>query len=796
MRWKPFPIVGGSYADQSRAWSVQDTVNMLPVASEAQGTRSPSILRCAPGLSAFSDLGTNAPIRGMHNVEGLLLAVSGQTLYKIAYDGNPTAIGTIPGAGRVSMAHNQVAGGNQVAIANGQSGYVYNTVDGSLVQITDPSFVGAISFDYLDSYITGIDPSKSFAFTSALADATSYNTLDREQAEGSPDKLVGQLVTHREWWLFGERTIEPYVDTGAATGTFQRAGGTVIEIGLAGTFAAANMDNTVYWLGNDGIVYVAQGYSPVRISTHAIEADIAQRDMSEAFAMVYKDRGHTVFYLTFPDGHTWGYDASAREWHRRESKGLDRWRLNTLVRWNNAWVGGDYTNGRIYQIDWNTQEEDGQQLVRSHTTGVTQDSQNAIIINGLELVINTGVPEAVPSRPLLSPLSLSGSLGNARSGIVESFAYRVYGGSKPVVVSIASGSLPAGLTMDSAGVVTGTRTTTGSYTWTVQAKDNVGNVVTLNDASTTSAVWAWTFVQGQNQTEQIGYVGLPSIDPSSDIVFCTAYSGKVMESIDGKTWNYTSGQPAVATQGLSCAATNTAWFVDVADGGNSGHMYRSKDKGATWTEIKYNGNILQLQDYVASGSCILACDYSSPYALYSTDDGDTWTQASTPTGFNPGDSLIPFRGLYVDAWQEWIIPGQGKIYSADGVVPATIVEAVSSTSHVGSVAYSPTLDMAVVSGPTDRVYTKTGKMGAWTTVTFTNTPNYVQDICWHPEIQMFIGSKGADIITSTDGVTWTQRTTNLPGIIGSKSMLYMPWTGEMLVLYENSATNNPWVSDI
>lgn len=390
-RWKPFPIIGGAYSDDCLPWSHQDTVNYIPVMAEKNGTRSAEMLRCLPGFTTFCDLGTNAPIRGARNVEGKLFVVSGQTLFGISPTGAHTSLGTIPGVQRCSLSHNQVAGGNQVAISNGQAGYVYDTAAGTLAQITDEGFPGSICFDAVDGYITGIAPNRQRAFISDLADATSYNTLDEFEAEGSPDLLRGQAITHREWWLMGERTIEPFVNTGDATGTFQRAQGTVIEVGLAATFAVAVMDNSVFWLGNDGIVYRANGYVPTRISNHAIEQAIARCDMSKAFAFTFEDRGHKVFYLTFPDGQTWGFDAASGEWHRRQSYGLSRWRMNTLTAWNGKWIGGDFSNGKLYVLDWKVQAEDAAIFERRRITGAFHDSQNAVIVNALELVADTGL---------------------------------------------------------------------------------------------------------------------------------------------------------------------------------------------------------------------------------------------------------------------------------------------------------------------------------------------------------------------------------------------------------------------
>lgn len=401
MEWQAVPIVGGSYLDDTKPWSVQDTVNFIPVQAEQQGTRSASMLRCAPGLTVLSSGAQSAPCRGFHNVEGTLYGVVGDKLYTWSIDGTATSLGSIPGVERVSMSHNQIASGNQLAIAANNAGYVYDTVAGTLTQITDDGFPGAWAFGYLAQSILGIDPSRNFAFWSAIADAASYNSLDRAQAEAQPDKLVGMIVTHSEWWLFGERTVQPFVinDEASAQGNaFLPATNTVMEVGCASRDSIVSLDNSVFWLGNDGIVYRANGYTPQRVSTHAIEQAIARCNRNGAFAFTFQDRGHKIYYLTFPDGATWGFDAASGEWHRRQSYGMNRWRINDLVYWNGKWVGGDYANGKLYTLDWNTQAEAGATLERRRALPVMADNQNAIIVNGFEVVADTGEQTGVQTN--------------------------------------------------------------------------------------------------------------------------------------------------------------------------------------------------------------------------------------------------------------------------------------------------------------------------------------------------------------------------------------------------------------
>lgn len=392
MAWKEVPIVDGFYQDDALPYSAQDTVNYIPELAEQQGTRSPAKLRGAPGWGApFVDTGTGLPIRGAHNAEGVFLVVSGTRLKQINANGTVTDRGQIPGIQRCSMDHNQITGGSQVAISNGSSGYIYNTVTQTLTQITSPNFLTGKAVAYCDSYFMWLDALGRFGFISDLADGLTYNSLDRYEAEGSPDKIVGQIVTHREWWLMGSRTIEPFQNVGGNAGsTFARSQGIVMERGLASQFAVANIDNSVMWLGDDGVVYKASGYTPQRVSNMAIEQAIAKCNMSLAFATTYESEGHKIFYLTFPDGPTVGYDVATQKWHRRQSFGINRWRLNTLTAWNGGYYGGDYRTGKIYKLDWNQMQEDGSPLSSERVTGVLSGQQNKIGIQGVQPVFDTG----------------------------------------------------------------------------------------------------------------------------------------------------------------------------------------------------------------------------------------------------------------------------------------------------------------------------------------------------------------------------------------------------------------------
>lgn len=472
MRATPVDLIGGYYADDTLPWSCQDTVNYLPVMAEIAGTRTPKYLKTPPGLKPYKQVGSG-PIRGMHDCEGARFVVSGQTLCRINPNGSISPLGTIPGVGRVTMTHNQFKTGNQLLVENGQGGggYVYDTSAGTFAKITDEGYPGSISSDYLDSYMLGVEPQGRYWFHSNLADATDYNTFDRYESEASPDRIVGLITTQFEVVVFNETTTEFFYNTGAATGTFQSRR-QMIERGCASRHSIAKLDNSPIWLGDDGIVYRLDGYRALPISTGPMHRAFAGLNWSEAFAFTWEDQGFKVYYLTFPDGHTWGYDVVSQIWTRRESFGLDRWRLSHMVKWGRTWYGGDFQSGRLWEIDWDYLLEGDDEFISRRVSPVLADNQSQVGIPFAELIFDTGQGPATTAIAFPTSVSITGTPPAALVGLAYPiFSFGAVGGTAPYAFSITEGSLPAGLALSSAGAITGTATAVGTSNFTVRVYD-------------------------------------------------------------------------------------------------------------------------------------------------------------------------------------------------------------------------------------------------------------------------------------------------------------------------------------
>jgi len=396
----------------------------------------------------------SGPIRGLHDVEGQLYTVSGPTLYRITPAGVAIPLGQIPGVGRVSMAHNQVAGGHQLTIVNGVGGYVWNTANQQFNVITDEGFPGSSRVDFIDGYMMHVEPFGRFLLHSDLADALDFNTLDRFEAETAPDRTTTLIVNGTEVWAFGERTIDVFYNAGTAQGTFQNKKVGITTGCIAGA-SPAICDGGVAWLGDDRVVYHARGYSPTRISTRALDVVLSECSLSDirnSFSFVYADRGHTIYYLTIPNGMTFGYDFSAGLWHRRaswhpEEDVYGRWCLSDLVRSNGKWIGGDYRTGKLYELDWDYPLEGCEPLIRERTSPVLHNNGNRVEVHEVQPLFDTGRPtvECVPFKYQPVGPQISGEAPDGLTDEAYSFTYTTTPGSSPIARTVLRDTtLPAG----------------------------------------------------------------------------------------------------------------------------------------------------------------------------------------------------------------------------------------------------------------------------------------------------------------------------------------------------------------
>jgi hypothetical protein len=366
------PILGSAYVARSVNAADNKLINLFPEAIPEGGKTAGFFSRC-PGLRTLSTVGTG-PIRGLWQYGGSGYVVSGYELYKLNTDWTSTLIGSVSGTGPVSIADN----GTQMFIACNGPSYIYNASTNVFAMITDPDFVGAVTVSYVDGYFVFNEPNSQRVWVTSLLDGTSIDPLEFASTEGAPDNLSSIMVDHREIWMFGVNSIEVWYDAGTVDFPLQRIQGAYNELGCAAPYSVAKLDNALFWLGSDargkGIVYKTQGYSGVRISTHAIEYAIQNYGViNDAIAYTYQQEGHAFYVLIFPAANkTWVYDVSTQAWHERAgfiNGEFTRHRSNCQMAFNDQIVIGDYADGRIYAYDLDVYQDKWLRSWRALPTG-------------------------------------------------------------------------------------------------------------------------------------------------------------------------------------------------------------------------------------------------------------------------------------------------------------------------------------------------------------------------------------------------------------------------------------------
>lgn len=264
---------------------------------------------------------------------------------------------------------------------------------------------GADSIDFIDGYTVWNRSGTKQFFLSGLYDTTALDALDFASAESTPANIVRVLVDHRELWLFKAKGIEVWTNTGASPFPFVRVPGAVLERGCAAGLTCAKADNSIFWLGDDLIVYRATGYQPTRISTHGMEDEIrAFSTVEDAFGFTYTQGGHVFYVLTFPSaGRTYCFDAATNGWHDRQSGtsiAPAAWDVASVTAAFGKLYAG-FTLGRLCELDMDTYTEAGGSIRRVvRTAPLFADGKRAVMsVAEVECELGVGALSGQGSDP-------------------------------------------------------------------------------------------------------------------------------------------------------------------------------------------------------------------------------------------------------------------------------------------------------------------------------------------------------------------------------------------------------------
>lgn len=375
-----------SYRHRSLPLSAQRMVNCYLEPAPPGAKTLAAVVQCY-GIKDFAEVGDGA-LRGALVLNGVLYVVSGDKLYRVDQFGLSTELGDIPGNNFVDMAGDEI----NIMLVTDELGYYWN--GSTVAQITDADFPGAEWVEVIDGYFVIGAPDSGQFYVSANRNPASWDALDFATAERYPDDLVQGVVDHGELILLGRESGEVFYNSGDADFPLARVGSGHFEKGCGAKRSVAKVDSTVYFYGNDGIVYRLEGYTPQRVSTHAIEQALETADDKDFIGLTWTEAGHTFYGLTCADG-TWIYDVSTQLWYERNSSESQRWRAWTALHCYNKTLVADLTGNKLGELDSDTFSEWGEVLRSSATSPPIMNDNRWMFHHRLELVFEQGV--GVPS---------------------------------------------------------------------------------------------------------------------------------------------------------------------------------------------------------------------------------------------------------------------------------------------------------------------------------------------------------------------------------------------------------------
>lgn len=232
------------------------------------------------------------------------------------------------------------------------------------------------------------------------------------------------------------------------------------------------------------------------------------------------------------------------------------------------------------------------------------------------------------------------------------------------------------------------------------------------------------------------------------------------------TLHVTDGRGGVAT------STQTIIITDPA----RNFTQRSSSTTSNLTGIATDGNVAVAVGGIIYGSANALNGY--PVVILSSTDGSTWTKRSVPTYSSGYADYLWFSAITWDG-SRFIAVGGDYNYDAE-VWGSTIYTSPDGTSwtqkYIGTTdevflqAVAGNGQSIVAVGDAGTVLTSTNTT-TWTKVSITGAPTTISGIAYGGGTYVITGYSGSNgspkVFTSTDGLTWTDRSSGLSLLVGA-----------------------------
>lgn len=374
--------LGVTFSNRTAAQTAQVLVKNLILEQDDTNLITGRSYISRPGLATWPFPSTNL-FRGVFQQDGLFsgdfLVVGGGTLYRFE-SGAYVAIGTIAGGDLISWASSS----SRLMICGGATAYIYDGA--SLTAVTMPSGEQIGWVCYLSGYfLLGVLNSQHIFF---LVDGnTTPDALDYFSAETNAGSVLWGSAVADQLVLSGQKVTEFWQASGNSDLPYSRIVGSVYQRGVIAKYAACICDNTLFFVGDDTIVYRADAV-PLRISTNSIEEKIRKSAAAPVIWSFSMD-GHAYLVMTI-SGWTFVYDASCKSWYDWQSRDDATWAAQYGTQINGGVVvAGTLGKNGMMSISSDLTDDFGAPITREITGGVAV-LKTAVRCDNFTVLVDSG----------------------------------------------------------------------------------------------------------------------------------------------------------------------------------------------------------------------------------------------------------------------------------------------------------------------------------------------------------------------------------------------------------------------
>lgn len=418
----PFPLstFPGENSQESAGRLVNCYAEPLGEASRPTGPAEQRWRGC-PGLSQHA-ITAQAGYRGGLLVKNLSYEAFANEALTVDSTGTVNVLGSFPGTKGISIARNQAATPDVVAVDLDNGAYQLSTGGAPSFYNGGGNLPQPNGIAFQDGYFFfTIGDNRCFA--SGL-NALTQNSLTFITVQGRADaNLLRPIAFNSLLLLFTTGTFEVWQDAAIAAPAFPYARQTIVDIGLVQPTAIAGFE-----LGFAELLWVSQDYhvqwmpagslAPTDVSSpdlnRLIEKAIRNGQTLEAGCAIVG--GKKFWRISSPDW-TWEINLSTKRWH-------ERWSLNGGVygrcRWVcghpafNKWLVGDLLSGNLLYPDNDANTENGAPHLFRIESGPVREFPNATRIARADFDFTTGVGKEVRDYSMTVLGAASGTGGVVR----------------------------------------------------------------------------------------------------------------------------------------------------------------------------------------------------------------------------------------------------------------------------------------------------------------------------------------------------------------------------------------------